>query len=90
MLDRLIRFSLAHRALVVGTAAAVLVLGGAWILGMPIDVFPDFSTPSVTVLTEAPGMAPEEVEVFATLPLESALGGVAGIRRLRSVSAAGI
>ena len=90
MLNRIIRFSLRHRTLVLATAGAILVFGSIWIRRMPIDLFPDLSAPTVTVITEAQGMAPEEVELLVTFPLESALNGGPGVRRLRSVSAAGI
>ena len=90
MLDRLIRWSLAHRVVVLCTAAASLVAGGVWVGDAPLDVFPDLSAPTVTVITEAPGMAPEEIELLVTFPLEAALNGGPGVRRIRSVSAAGI
>jgi CzcA family heavy metal efflux pump len=90
MLDRLIRFSLRHRTLVLVAAGALLILGSLWTLGAPVDVFPDLSAPTVTVITEGPGMAPEEVELLVTFPIESALNGASGVRRVRSVSAAGI
>ena len=90
MLNRIIRFSLQHRTLVLTTAGAILVFGSLWIRRMPVDVFPDLSAPAVTVITEAQGLAPEEVELLVTFPLESALNGGPGVRRLRSVSAAGI
>jgi CzcA family heavy metal efflux pump len=89
-LDRLIRSSLRHRGLVLGAAVALLVFGGLWAARMPVDILPDLSAPTVTVITEAPGMAPEEVEVLVTLPIESAVNGASGIRRLRSVSGDGI
>ena len=89
-LDRLIRSSLRHRGLVLGAAVALLVFGGLWAARMPVDIFPDLSAPTVTVITEAPGLAPEEVEVLVTLPIESAVNGASGIRRLRSVSGDGI
>jgi CzcA family heavy metal efflux pump len=90
MLNRLIRFSLHHRTLVLTVAGAILVFGSFWIGRMPVDVFPDLSAPTVTVITEAKGLAPEEVELLVSFPLESALNGGPGVRRLRSVSAAGI
>src|SRR5688500_20002779 len=90
MLDRLIRSALAHRALVLVAAAVLLLVGGYYALRLPLDIFPDLSAPSVTVITEAPGLAPEETELLVTFPLESALNGSPGVRRVRSVSAAGI
>jgi CzcA family heavy metal efflux pump len=90
MLDRLIRFSLQHRLLVLAAAALMLLLGGWWTAEIPIDIFPDLSAPTVTVITEAAGTAPEEVEALVTFPIESAVNGAIGIRRLRSVSADGI
>jgi len=89
-LDRLIRASLRHRVLVLAGAALLLAAGGIWIAGLPVDIFPDLSAPTVTVITEAPGMAPEEVELLVTFPVESAVNGSPGVRRLRSVSADGI
>ncbi|MCM2269829.1 MAG: efflux RND transporter permease subunit, partial [Thermoanaerobaculia bacterium] len=90
LLDRLIRFSLAHRLLVLVAAGILLVFGSLWTAAMPVDIFPDLSAPTVTVVTEAGGMAPEEVEALVTFPIESAVNGATGIRRLRSVSADGI
>ncbi len=90
MLNQLIRFSLAHRSLILGAAALLLLVGGIWTAGMPVDVFPDLSAPTVTVITEGRGMPPEEIESLVTFPLESGLNGAPGVRRVRSVSAAGI
>ncbi|HVS66387.1 MAG TPA: efflux RND transporter permease subunit [Thermoanaerobaculia bacterium] len=90
ILDRLIDASLRHRGLVVGAAAVLLVFGGVWAARLPVDIFPDLSAPTVIVITEGPGMAPQEVELLVTLPIESAVNGASGIRRLRSVSADGI
>jgi CzcA family heavy metal efflux pump len=90
MLNRLIQFSLAHRKLVLLAASFVLVFGFGWVTQVPIDIFPDLTAPTVTVITEAPGSAPEEVELLVTFPIESSLNGTPGVRRVRSVSAAGI
>ena len=89
-LERLIRFSLGHRWLVLGVAALVTALGAVWIAGLPVDIFPDLSAPTVTIITETPGLAPEELELLVTFPIESAVNGSPGVRRLRSVSADGI
>jgi CzcA family heavy metal efflux pump len=90
MLNRLIRTALEHRWATLLAALLLLVVGSAWITRVPVDIFPDLSAPTTTVLTEAPGMAPEEVELLVTFPLESALNGASGVRRVRSVSAPGI
>ena len=90
VLERLIRASLRHAWLVVAIAGLLTAFGGLWTTSLPVDIFPDLSAPTVTVITEAPGMAPEEVELFVTLPVESAVNGSANVRRLRSVSADGI
>ncbi len=90
MLNHLIALSLRHQTLVLLTAAIVLATGSLWTLDMPIDVFPDLTAPTVTVITETQGLGPEEVELLVTFPLESALNGAPGVRRVRSVSADGI
>ncbi|CAM2962500.1 efflux RND transporter permease subunit [Rariglobus hedericola] len=86
MLNRLIQWSLAHRAIILGLSLVILVLGLNSGLRLPVEVLPDLTKPTVIILTEAPGLAPEEVETRITQPLESALMGVAGLTRLRSNS----
>ncbi len=86
MLNNLIRWSLRHRAVILGLALIVLLLGLRTGLGLPVEVLPDLTKPTVVILTEAPGLAPEEVETRVTQPLESSLLGVAGLTRVRSNS----
>jgi len=90
MLDAIIAWSLRHRPLVLVAASAFLVYGGVVAVGTPVDVFPDLTAPTVTVLTEAHGLAPEEVEALVTLPIELAMNGTTGVFRVRSNSAIGI
>jgi CzcA family heavy metal efflux pump len=90
MLDHLIRFSLKHRALIITAALLLLFLGARTGMTLPVEVLPDMTKPTVTVLTESPGLAPEEVETLVTRPLENALLGVGGLDRLRSNSDVGL
>ena len=90
MIDKLIRWSLAHRPIVMALAIAFLVWGGWTASRMPLDVLPDLTAPTVTILVEAPGMDPLEIEPLVTLPIESALNGSVGVRRVRSATAVGV
>lgn len=90
MLSQLIAWSLKNRVLVVALAVLLLATGAWTAARMPVDVFPDLTAPTVTVLTEAHGMAPEEVEALVSFPIETAVNGATGVRRVRSSTAQGI
>lgn len=90
MLDSLIHWSLHHRAVVLFLAAGLLIWGGYSVREMPLDVLPDLTAPTVTVLVEGPGMVPVEMESLVTFPIESAINGAPGVRRVRSATAVGV
>ena len=90
MLDSLIRWSLHHRAVVLFLAGVLLIWGTYSLRTMPLDVLPDLTAPMVTVLVEGPGMVPTEMESLVTFPIESAINGAPGVRRVRSATAVGV
>ena len=89
-MNRVIAWSLSNRAVTLVVAMGVLAVGGYVAFTIPVDVFPDLTAPTVAVLTEAHGMAVEEVERLVTFPIETTLNGSAGVRRVRSSSSQGI
>ncbi len=89
MLNRIIKFSLSNRVSVLLVTAAIMIWGCITLVRSDIDIFPDLNAPTVVVMTEAPGMAPEEVERMVTYPIETAVNGATDVRRVRSSSATG-
>lgn len=90
MIESVIRWSLGNRLLVLALASALLI-GGGWMASRtPVDVFPDLTAPVVTVVAEAHGMPPEDVERLVTFPIETAMNGASGVRRVRSSTGVGI
>ncbi len=90
MMDAVIQAALRYRTAVLALAVLLLGAGSFVALRMPVDVFPDLTAPTVTVITEAHGMAPTEVESQISFPIEAAVNGAAGVRRVRSATAVGI
>ena len=89
MLNRIIKFSLDNRLFIL-VAAILLMIGGVWTMNRTeVDVFPDLNAPTVVIMTEAGGMAAEEVEQLVTFPIETAVNGATGVRRVRSSSTTG-
>jgi Cu/Ag efflux pump CusA len=90
MIDKLIGWSLRYRVIVIALAAAFLCWGGFALRDVPLDVLPDLSAPTVTILVEGRGMVPTEMESLVTFPIEAALNGASGVRRVRSATAVGL
>src|SRR6187455_3806418 len=89
-MKRIVQWSIDHHWIVIGLSV-LLLAAGIWTASeMPVDVFPDLTAPTVTILTEGHGMAPEEMESLVTFPLESAINGASGVRRVRSATALGV
>jgi hypothetical protein len=90
MFQWLVEKSLASRLFVLVSPAVLMLWGGLQATRLPVDVFPDLNKPTVTLMTEAGGMAPEEVEQLISFPLETAMSGLPGVAGIRSVSSAGL
>ncbi len=90
MLTGLVRGSIRHRVVVLGLAAVLVVVGAHTLGRAPLDVFPEFAPPQVSIQTEAPGLSPEQVELQVTKPIEDAINGVQGIAAVRSQSIQGL
>ena len=90
MFNAIIQSSLSQRIFVLAVAILLLVYGMLTLKQLPVDVFPDLNKPTVTLMTEAAGMAPEEVEQLISFPVETAMNGIPGVTRVRSVSGIGL
>ena len=82
-MKRLIQWSIDHHGIVIALSVLLLAAGIWTARDMPVDVFPDLTAPTVTILAEGHGMVPEEMESLVTFPIETAINGAAGVRRVR-------
>src|SRR5262245_18030373 len=89
-MKRLIEWSIDHHWMVLGLSVLLASAGALTARSMPVDVFPDLTAPTVTILTEGHGMAPDEMETLVTFPIEASINGASGVRRVRSATAVGI
>lgn len=89
MLNKIIHFSLSNRIVILILSGLLMLAGSIVLMRTEVDIFPDLNAPTVVVMTEAPGFAPEEVEKLVSFPLETAVNGATGVRRVRSSSATG-
>lgn len=90
MLDLIIKFSLRHRLTVIVFSIIILIYGIFVTINLPVDVFPDLNRPIVTIITNTPGYAPDEIETLITIPLETNINGTPGLTRVRSLSWIGV